>query len=141
MSWPSIIAAAHLKVFVNGRLLGWTTGFMPQTRTPVKRASGIDTSLTFELMPTGYDVTGNMVIIRGRAQGGIEGLGMAAFAKNLLRQKYCTIELVDRLTDQVVMKFAGCMVTSQAWDVSPKGIVTGRISFEGLDYSNEADAA
>jgi hypothetical protein len=141
MAWPKVIASAHLKVMVNGRLLGWAAGFRPRISTPVRKAQGIDTNLTFELMPATYDVSGTIQVLRGRAQGGAEGLGMAAFAKDLLKQKYCSIELLDRLSDQVVMKFVGCLITEQTWDVSPKGIVTGQFTFEGLDYSNEAEAA
>jgi hypothetical protein len=137
--WPSIIAAAHLKVYVNGRLLGWTTGFTPRISTPVRAAGGIDTSVTFELMPTTYAVSGTMEVLRGRGQGGAEGLGMAAFAKDLLKQKYSTIELVDRLSDAIMFKFVGCLVEDQGWEVTPKGLVRGRFSFQGLDYSNEAD--
>ena len=140
MSWSKVLAGAHLKVMVNGRLLGWTAGINYRIRTPVRRAQGIDSSLTFELMPTTYDVAGSMEVYRGRAQGGAEGLGMASFAKNLLLQKYSTIELVDRVSDQVVASFQKCLVSEQAWTVRPKSLVTGNFSFEGTGYSNEADA-
>lgn len=139
MGWSSVVASAHLKVFVNGRLLGWSTGFQPRIRTPQRAAGGIDTSVTFELMPTTYEVSGTIDVLRGRAQGGAEGLGMAAFARDLLKQKYSTIELVDRASDQVMMKVVGAVIDEQSWSVAPKGIVTGRFSFVGLDWSNEAD--
>lgn len=139
MAQSQVLASAHLKCNVNGRLLGWTSGFHPRIRTPVRRAQGIDTALTFELMPTTYEVAGSMQVYRGRAQGGAEGLGMAAFARNLLLQKYCTIELLDRVTDLVVFKFGSCLITEQNWDISPKGLVVGQFAFEGCEYSNEAD--
>jgi hypothetical protein len=134
-----ILASAHLKVLVNGRLLGWTSGFSPRVRTSVRPAMGIDNSTAIELIPTSYSVSGTMEVYRGRLQGGLEGLGMVAFAKDLLRQKYCTIEVVDRATDTTVFKIIGCTVTEQAWRVSPKALVSGTIQFEGLETSNEAD--
>lgn len=140
MAWSNVLAGAHLKCMVNGKLLGWTTGFQPRISTPVRRAQGIDTNLSFELMSTTYSVSGSMQVFRGRAQGGAEGLGMTAFARDMLMQKYCTIEILDRVSDQVVMKLSGCVVTEQVWNVSPKGLVTGQFSFEALNYSNEADS-
>lgn len=141
MSWSNILAGAHLKCMVNGRLLGWTSGIHYRIRTPARRAQGIDSAVTFELMPTTYDVAGSMEVYRGRAQGGAEGLGMAAFAKDLLKQKYSTIELVDRLSGDVVASFSGCLVTEQSWDARPKSLVTGNFTFEGVGYSNEASSA
>lgn len=140
MPYSSIIASATLKVMVNGRLLGWAAGFNPHIRTPARRAQGIDTSQTYELMPTTYEVNGTLTVYRGRAQGGVEGLGMIAFARNLLLQKYNTIELLDRVTDVVVMRFDSCLITDQAWSIAPKGLVTGQVQFEGLGYTNEADS-
>jgi hypothetical protein len=131
------VVAAHLKIYVNGSLMGWATGFQPRIQTPVRKAQGIDTLMTFELMPTGFSASGSLQIVRGRAQGGPEGLGMVAAAKDMLKQKYLTIEVVDRITDSIVFKFTGCTITDQTWMISPKGVVTGALTFEAINYSND----
>src|SRR6266568_9420570 len=137
--WSSVVAAAHLRVFVNGRLLGWTTGFQPRVATPVRPAQGIDQPQTFELMPTTYRVMGSMDVLRGRLTGGLEGLGLVASGRDLLKQKYKTIEIVDRVTDTTFFKATGCVVTDQTIRIAPKGIVVISLQFEGLDATNEAD--
>ena len=139
MAQTSIIAGAHLKCYVNGRILGWASGVKINTRTPVKAIFGIDDSLAVELAPTTYAVQGTLQIWRGRNQGGAEGLGLVSFAEKLLLQKYFTLELVDRVTDGVVFKAIGCLTTSQDWTISPKGLISGSISFEGMNTSNESD--
>lgn len=134
-----VLAGAHLKVMVNGRLLGWASSFAPRIRTAYRPAVGIDQSTVQEFIPGTYSVGGTMEVYRGRLQGGLEGLGMVAFARDMLRQKYCRIELVDRGTGTTVFRFENCVVTEQAWRVTPKGLVIGSIQFEGTEYSNEAD--
>jgi hypothetical protein len=135
----SLIAAPHLKVFINGRLLGWAFGIHYKKRTPVRELFGIDCSIPSELAFTTYHVQGTIQIYRGRYQGEAEGLGMSAFANKLLRQKYITIEVVDRITDCVISKFLECVIIDQDWNVAPKGLLSGTFSFLGIDASNEAD--
>lgn len=140
MASSKILAGAHLKVYVNGQLLGVANGFNFAVRSPVRINRGIDQSTGSELIPTTYDVTGTIQVYRGRWQGGAEGLGMAAFGQKLLEQRYSTIEIVDIDSDAVVAKFIQCLVPSQSWEIRPKGLVVGNFSFEGLDYSNETEA-
>lgn len=105
----------------------------------MKALGGIDTSLTFEIAPTTYEVSGSVQVLRGRLSGGLEGVGLIGFVKDLLRQKYSTIEMVDIQSGATIYRATGCMVEEQAWTTSPKGLVTGQFSFRGIEVSNEAD--
>jgi hypothetical protein len=134
-----VLEGATVKVFVNGSLLGWAAGINLRIRTPVRQAHGIDSSTAFEAIPTTYSVTATMTVYRGRHSGGAEGAGLAASGENLLKQKYATIELVDRLSNAVIAKLTECMVTDQAWSYLPKQLVTGQISLDGINHQNESE--
>jgi hypothetical protein len=132
-----ILEAACLKVYINGQVLGWAANVQSAISTPARAIHGIDQSSPTEIIPTTYSVSCSIRVYRGRATGGAEGLGLISSGYNLLKQKYCTIEIVDRITDQVVNRFGSCLVSSQSWDISPKGLVTGTLSFTGIEFSTE----
>lgn len=139
MAFPSIIAGHHVKCYVNGRLLGYITG-MPQWTidTDYRPALEIDSNVPRELMPGQFRVAGAFSILRGRDTGGLEGAGMVASGQKMLLQKYLTIELVDRLTDQTIFRATKCQVTRQAWTAAPKQLVTGTFTWLGIAFENEA---
>jgi hypothetical protein len=79
-----------------------------------------------------------MSIYRTVGDGGAEGGGMTAPAEELPREKYFSVLLVDRgASDAVIFQADDCSLTSQAWSVPSRGIVTGSLEFEALTWSNE----
>jgi len=139
MAFPSIIAAHHVVVYINGVMLGYING-MPQWNidTEFREAREIDTNETVELMPGQSRVSGTFTILRGRDTGGLEGAGLVATGQKMLRQKYATIELVDRLTDQTIFRALKCQVTRQSWSVQPKQLVVGTFTWLGINFENES---
>lgn len=139
MAFPSIIAAHHLVCYINGVLFGYING-MPQWNvdTEYREARGIDTNEAFELMPGQSRVSGTFTILRGRDTGGLEGAGLVASGQKMLQQKYMTIEMVDRLTNQTVFRALRCQVTRQSWSAQPKGLVTGTFTWTGIEHENES---
>ena len=139
MSQNFSIAAAHLKVYVNGKLLGYVMGVPAwNVSSSWARLSEIDTVITRQLVPRAYAVNGTIQILRGRSTGGLEGAGLMASAEATLRQKYATIELQDRVTGDIQFRALQCQVTQQQWQINTKSLVVGTFQFEGITFATEA---
>jgi len=138
MARPRLISSARLLVYLNGRLYGRCAGISWQPTTPKRAARAVDTPLVQEYMPTTVEVTGAMTIYRMIADGGTEGAGIQANQIDTAREKYFTITLVERTTDTVVLQINQATVQSQAWSVSPRGLLMGQISFTAIISTNEA---
>ena len=52
-------------------------------------------------------------------------------------REYLTIEIQDRLTQDIVYRALQCTVQQQQWQIV-RGIVTGTFNFEGIAFANEA---
>jgi hypothetical protein len=138
MGIPAVIAGAHLKCIVNGHMLGVITGVSWDVDTGDTPRYQIDDNVAAEIVPGRYSVGGTFSLVRGRFSGGLEGLGVQAFAERVLRQKYSTIELVDRVTDEVVHRFEDCVVAKQHWQTDAKGLLMGSFSWLGRRSVTEA---
>lgn len=139
MSAPFSIAAAHLKCYVNGVLLGYVMGVPGwQVKSAWGELREIDSVITRQLAPRMFGVSGTIQILRGRSTGGLEGAGMVPQAEAMLRQKYLTIELQDRISQDIVYRALMCEVQQQDWQIQAKGLVVGTFQFIGIIFSNEA---
>jgi hypothetical protein len=133
------IAGAHLKCYVNGKLLGYVMGVPSwQVRTDWGELREIDSVIARQLAPRMYAVMGTLQILRGRETGGPEGAGMVPQAEAMLRQKYLTIEIQDRVTQDIVYRAILCQVLQQDWQIQPKSLVVGSVNFRGITFANEA---
>lgn len=139
MGTPFSIAGAHLKVYVNGKLLGYATAVPAwNVRSEWGRLREIDSVMTRQMAPRVFEVSGVVQVLRGRATGGAEGAGLVASGENMLRQKYCTIEIQDRITQDLVYRALRCTIQQQQWKMDARGLVQGSFSFDGIAFSNEA---
>jgi hypothetical protein len=133
------IASAHIKVYVNGKLLGYAISVPSwNIRSDWGRLQEIDSVITRQLAPRMYAVSGTFQVLRGRATGGLEGAGLVTTAESMLRQKYATIELQDRVSQDIIFRGLQCVVTQQSWQINPKSLVVGSFNFEGLVFANES---
>ena len=133
------LAGAHLKVFINGKLLGYVMNAPAwNVRSESGRLREIDNVLTKQFAPRLYEVAGTLQVLRGRSTGGLEGAGLVPTAEAMLRQKYLTIEIQDRITQDIVYRALQCTVQQQQWQINARGIVTGTFNFEGITFANEA---
>lgn len=136
-----VVVAAHLLVFINGRIFGECMGMEWDSSTPRTEKMGLDSLTPFELAPTGTHVTGSFQMLRLRATGGLEGRGIVAPFRALSREKYLSILVINRQDGTRILRCDNCSVTSQRWRVAAKGRVDGSFSFMGLDCASEADAS
>jgi hypothetical protein len=85
----------------------------------------------------GTDVTYTLNVVRNMADGGPEGRGLVAFQDALLRERYISIRIVDRVAGITLWESRYCSVTNQTWDVAAKGLMSGKITIKAIDLSNQ----
>lgn len=132
-----LVQSASVLCMVNGRPYGVVTAFQWNSTTPKKEFYGLDSVDPFEIGATITKITGTISVYRTNGDGGAEGWGLATTYDDLSREKYFSLMLVDRATDRVLFQADYCSVTSQAWNVPPKGVITGQIQFTALTWNNE----
>lgn len=131
------IVSAGIIVYLNAKPYGRVKDFAFESVTGKKAQYGLDSLEPYELIPTSTKVTGHMTIVRTIGDAGAEGAAITARFEDLPRERYFTIQLVERVSDTLLFEARYCSVTRQAWNVPEKGMVTGTVEFEALDWSNE----
>lgn len=138
MASSSLISAAKVVCYVNGLPYAQVTSFQWSVTPQRKAIYGLDSGEPYELAPVTTKVTGSMAVLRTQKDGGLEGAGITAPLEELTREKYFSLTLVERTTNTILFRADQCSVQSQAWTVSPKSLVSGTVSFEAINWSNEA---
>jgi hypothetical protein len=138
MPRASVLTAAAVTCNINGQNYGRVTSFSWSASTPHRAIRGIDSLEAQELAPASVTVTGTMSLYRIVGDGGLEGTGVAANIVDIPREKYFTIQLIDRGSDLVIFEAQQCLVQSQSWNVPSRGTVTGSVTFEALNWNNES---
>lgn len=135
----SLLQSAHLVVFVNGFVFGEVAAFSFDSPTPHAERRGLDSVEAYELSPTTTKAQGSMSIYRVRGGGGLEGRGIVAPSSHLPRERYFSLLVVDRSTGKRFFQADYCKVTNQAWTADARGRVMGSMTFEALQWVNEAE--
>lgn len=138
MAYAKTIAGARLKMVINGDFYGVCTGVRWNIATPGRPAIGIDDSSPQEIIPTTYQLQGELDVLRLTSDGGLEGAGLIGFEDELLLQKYNRIQLLDRLSDNIVADFVTSWVDNQRWAAQPRQVLAGSFSFQAIGFINEA---
>lgn len=133
------LAGAHLKCYINGKLLGYVISVPSfQVRHEWAPLREIDSLLARQLAPRMYEVSGNIQVLRGRSTGGLEGAGLVSSGESMMLQKYLTIELQDRFTQDIVFRAVSCEANNQQWQIQTRGLVVGSFNFTGITFATEA---
>jgi hypothetical protein len=132
------LRGGDIKVYINGKLFKPVISLSFSINSGHHSIGGIDINTPFELAPGPTRIRGNIELLRGRNDGGLEGQGVAAPNDDILLEKYFTLALIDRLTDSVMLYMDECVIIDQNWNVPSKNIVTGTATFEGIGWANEA---
>lgn len=140
MAHARVITGAMVLCYINGTRFGRVSGFSFKSLTPRKPLYGLDSIEPHELAPTISRCSGTLRLYRTTGDGAAQGAGMAASFDDLPREKYFTIQLIDRGTDKVLFQAQHCSVVSQSWDHLAKGIITGSVEFEAISWANEVRA-
>jgi len=136
----SLLTAARVILYINGTAYSYVTDFRWSSATPSRQIRGLDSSMPYELGPGIASCQGSIGLLRGSGTGGLEGIGISPSFEQLVKGRYFTLMLVDRLTDTTLFRADNCWMTNQSWNAPSKSRVTGQMTFEALSWSNEARA-
>lgn len=132
-----IVAGAHIVCHINGRVYAQVISADWSSDTPKKAIYGIDSVEPFELAVTTSHVKGNLALYRLTGSGGLQGAGVIATFSDLPKEKYFSLQLIDRRTGTVLFDCPRCSADSERWTVASKSLVTGGLSFSGIAWVNE----
>jgi hypothetical protein len=137
MARAKTVTTAGVLVFINGTLYGRVASARFSSSTPRNVIYGLDSTEPFEIASSTTKVNGQLEIYRTIGDGGIEGAGMVASFKDLPREKYFSIQIIERGSETVIFEAPYCSIINQSWSMASKGMVVGTIEFEALDWVNE----
>lgn len=137
---PKIAVAAAVLVYLNGKLFGRCTSFSWTSATPHREVRVIDTQHPIELASTTVSLKWNMGVLRTVGDGGLQGAGVVAQQTDLSREKYFTIQLVERRSGLTLFRSDLCNTDTEAWSVTAKGSLAGNASGSGILWVNEASS-
>jgi hypothetical protein len=139
MTRPKIVAAAHILVYINGKLYGRCTSFTWTSNTPGRKIRVIDTQHPVELATTTIDVDWSMGVLRTVGDGGLQGVGVASMQPaDMSLEKYFTIQLVERRSGLTIFRCDMNNANSENWQINAKMQMVGNVSASGIIWVNEA---
>lgn len=141
MAKSRVLVGAQCVVLINGVPFGKVADFSYSSETPSREIYCVDQIEMFEAAPMTAKINGGMTIYRLSGDGGAEGVGLTVSFPELSRAKYFSLSILDRSTSQIIFKANKCFLTSQAWSLPSRGIITGHLAFGAITWSNEVGAA
>jgi hypothetical protein len=134
----NILTGAHVVCYVNGEAFGIVVGASWQVQYNRKTIFAVDSPTAYEIAPATVQINGSLRIVRMILDGGTEGYGITAFPQDIAKEQYVTIALVDAKSDSVIFNADQCSIVSQAWEIMPKNVVQGTLTFTATNWSSEA---
>lgn len=137
MAQSKSLKGPDIKVYVNGRLYTVVTSvrwIASYGRNPIM---AIDQSIPAELASGPCTVKGTLDIVRLRNSGGLQGAGLVPDDFVILRERYFSLTIVDRLSDTVLLQVDEASVGEENWSVPSRGLISGSFTFEGIGWTND----
>lgn len=128
---------AEFSIYINGQIFGIASSVRWRTTTGAQSIRGIDSAIPFEIAPGPAHISGSMSCYRLQDSAGIEGFGISPVESHVIRARYFDLQIVNRVTDTVVLRVPKAMASEQEWSIESKSVVSGSFNFEGLGWSNE----
>lgn len=135
---PVILTSARVLVYVNGRRFGRCTSFTWSSQTQHREVETVDLEFPVELATARAKLSWQMGVVRTTGDGGAQGAGMVPQQTALSREKYFTLQLVDRASGYTLFKCSMCVTNSEQWTIRAPGVVAGQVSGAGITWSNES---
>lgn len=132
-----IAHGARLILYINGKALGIATSFDFSSETSRKEIRGIDVAHPQEIGATTTSVSGSIGVLRLILDMGAQGYNLVTPQTDANKEKYISILLVDRALDTTVFQCDFAQITSERWSVAAKGVMTGSLSFTGINWNND----
>ncbi len=126
-----------LAIYINGNLFGVVSEIRWEQAYGRHAISGIDSVFPFELASGQAVLQGSMSIYRLHNTAGLEGKAIAPRDFKLPRERYFSLQVVDNVTDTVILQCNRAAVSSQSWNAASQQILQGSFSFMGIGWANE----
>lgn len=145
------VSGARLKLLINGRTIGFVTGFNWNIDYGKKAIRGIDSPFPQEIAPGQQTLRGSIRCIRLKDIGDLEGYGIVAEQSptntsninqtsnsatsrlsDVQIEKYINITMIDVGSEKVIFKADKATILSQSWGVTAKTIMEGSFDFEAF---------
>ena len=137
---PEIVRGLDLVVYINGRIFSAADGLGFRDVDNTTPTYGIDVNRPQELASGQTLISGTLECWRRRNTAGLEGDGInpsETGGGELSRYRYCFIQVVDRLTDTVVLQIPQAKIVEQEWNAKSRSVMHGSFSFIGIGWANE----
>jgi len=130
---------AGVRLIINQSIVGFATGITFTRSTSSKFIFEIDNPYPREIAKTSYSVQGTLTGIRIRDSGGLDGAGIMdeSSPSAFFNSKYCTIEVVDRVTNKHMFTIRNVVFDQDSWSIQAKQIIGFTANFKGTFVSNE----
>lgn len=134
------LTSANLKVAINNVTIGFVTSFDYSIEYGKDDLRGIDVPFPQEIAPGSQTLRGTIQCVRLRSSGALENFGITAnqaptttgVVTDQQIEKYISLAITERDTGRIVFRCDKATVTTQRWQLSSRGFVTGSFDFEGF---------
>ena len=133
----NLTSASKVALYVDGALYSKVFSFSWNANTPVHALHTIDCTQPLSLDPTTSDCSGAIGVWKTSGDGGAEGSGFTAPYQNVVSNKYFTLALVEYNKGLILFEANNCLLVSQSWDVQVLSFITGRLTFQSIEWNNE----
>ena len=136
MGFPRVHTGARAILKIANNLIVFATNVQYSITTEYKEIQGVDNSLPEELAPTKISVTVRCTSLRV-PQESASVLALQPTILNHLQQKYLSIELLDRGTNETILYVPKAMLVERSGIVATRQMANETWVLKGIGYWDE----
>lgn len=141
MAQTVTLKGAEVKIYIAGKLYPEAQSITITTDYEEEETYGIDSPFAQEIATTRVKVSGRIVGIKTKDNGGTQGAAARAEIKNILSSPYTSLRVHNRYTQKDIFFLPQMKVTNETLEVATKGVAKLSFSFKGIVPFHEVDLA
>jgi hypothetical protein len=126
------ISGAAVKLYIGGILYPNVRSISLTIDYGQEPIYGIDSFLPQEIKQTRVSVQGSISGVRIRTTSGLQGANIVKILKEQLQSPYLSVEIRDRISNEVMYFIQGVKVTNETFRASVKGTAELSFNFKGI---------
>lgn len=139
MAQSVVLKGAECKLYLGGKLYGEAQSISYTIDYGETEIYGIDSIFPQEIAPTRMAVQGQVMGLRVKLSGGLQGKGGNVKITERLIAPYISFEIRDRTSDTKIIFIPQVKITNETMQVQAKGTVKLTFSFKGIIPYNPLD--